>query len=164
MIPRKKKLCSGCGEMKVLWRSNPPTCKTCEGKNVQRKSEGKEPIARKTIKTKPKPTVNGKPIYKAIYMAKFGYSDSDFVPSELSGKEGVDLHHIDCKGMGSSKNKDRVENLIALTREEHIEYGDKKQWMSYLYQKHMDFMLANGVKFDREWILGEIERYEDFTE
>ena len=75
-----------------------------------------------------------------IYFEYFGYDKSDFIPSELSGKQAVDVHHIDCRGTGGSKVKDVIENLMALTREEHIEYGDKKQHIEFLRKKHLEFM------------------------
>ena len=56
--------------------------------------------------------------------------------SEISGQPAHDIHHIDCRGMGGSKNKDRIENLMALTSEEHRMYGDKKQYMDFLKQTH----------------------------
>jgi hypothetical protein len=156
MIERKKKLCSVCQTEQFLWRSSPPTCRECAQsiavKNVSEKM-------RFPIKVKPKPTVNGMQIYMALYMAKFGYGNTDFIPSELSGSRAVDVHHIEARSMGGTKTEDRIENLIALTREEHLEYGDKKQFMEYLYRKHMEFMSANGVKFDRAWIQKQIEKW-----
>jgi hypothetical protein len=160
-IVKKKKLCSGCNTPQFLWKSNPPTCKGCAGRESQAKANGQKPITRKPIKSKPRPTVNGKPLHTALYMAAFGYWNADFMASELSGLPSNDLHHIVCRGAGSSKGKDRVENLMALTREEHIEYGDKKQYMTFLFRKHRDFMLASGVKFDKNWIEEQINRYTD---
>lgn len=159
-LQAKPKQCSFCGETKPLWKSNPKTCKECHGRNRQAESEG-QPVPRPTLKAKPRPTVNGKPPHTALYMACFGYGDTDYIPSELSGNRCVDVHHIEARSMGGTKNADRIENLIGLTREEHIEYGDKKQWMAFLYMRHMDFMLQCGVKFDRNWILEQINRYED---
>ena len=77
-----------------------------------------------------------------IYMDFFGYSESDFIPSELSGQRAVDIHHIERRGMGGSKSKDDINNLMALTREEHIKYGDKKQYIEYLKKKHSEFLRA----------------------
>lgn len=45
--------------------------------------------------------------------------------SEISSKPADDIHHINSRGMGGSKDKDNIENLMALTREEHEKYGDK---------------------------------------
>lgn len=158
-IPRKKKLCANCQTMQYLWRSNPPTCKDCHGRSLAGEPNTHKPHPVKPIKVKPKPTVNGKPIHTALYMAAFGYGDSDFIPSELSGQKASDTHHIICRGSGGTKTEDRIENLMALTREEHLEYGDKKQHMVFLFRKHLSFLLVNGVKFDMKWIEEQIEKY-----
>lgn len=77
-----------------------------------------------------------------IYLDFFGYDKTDFIPSELSGAKAVDIHHIDCKGMGGDPNgeKDNIFNLMALTREEHELYGDKKEFMMFLRTSHLNFM------------------------
>ena len=60
--------------------------------------------------------------------------------SEISGFPAQDIHHIDCKGMGGSKTKDTIENLIALTRDEHNEFGYKKQYIEYLKTVHANYI------------------------
>lgn len=77
-----------------------------------------------------------------IYMDYFGYDESDFIPSELSGERAVDVNHIECKGMGGNPSKDKevIENLMAMTREEHILYGDKTQYKPFLKAAHQHFM------------------------
>jgi len=160
-LQAKPKQCSSCGRVTRLWKANPPTCKDCCGRNLQAEADGEAPMRKAALKMKPKPRVNGKPIHTAIYMAAFGYGDADFIPSELSGQQAIDVHHVSCRSMGGTKNADRIENLMALTREEHMEYGDKKQYMEMLYRKHMDFMLASGVRFDRNWMLDMIEKHSE---
>lgn len=73
-------------------------------------------------------------------MDYFGYSEGDFIPSELSGLPAVDIHHIEARGMGGTNKADAIENLMALTREEHIKYGDRKQHKEMLKERHKDFM------------------------
>jgi len=65
--------------------------------------------------------------YLKTYLDYFGYIPGDFIPSEYSGKKAVDIHHISAKGMGGSKTKDNIENLIALTRDEHDRAHLKKK-------------------------------------
>lgn len=77
-------------------------------------------------------------------MKYFGYDESDFIPSEISGLPAVDINHINCRGMGGSKEKDNIENLIAVTREEHEEYGDKKEFIEFLQDIHNKFMVTHG--------------------
>jgi 5-methylcytosine-specific restriction endonuclease McrA len=69
-----------------------------------------------------------------LYLDYFNYHD--FIPCEVCGGKAVDIHHIDCRGMGSSKTKDKIENLMAVCRECHLEYGDKKQHIEFLKSKH----------------------------
>lgn len=69
-----------------------------------------------------------------VYVDHFGWSD--FYPCEVCGARAVDIHHIHPRGMGGSKTKDKIENLMALCRSCHIEYGDKKQFIDFLKQKH----------------------------
>lgn len=100
--------------------------------------------------------------YKQIYLDALGYDETDFIPSEISGKQAIDIHHIECKGMGGNPkgDKDRIENLQAVTREEHLKYGDKKEHMKFLYSKHFQFLDANGVKFDVKWLINKINSYD----
>lgn len=75
-----------------------------------------------------------------VYMDMMGYDSSDFVPCEVCGKKAVDIHHIEPRGMGGSKQKDNIENLMALCRACHIRYGDKTVWKDYLKKKHRSFI------------------------
>ncbi|AUC15424.1 hypothetical protein BTO06_09855 [Tenacibaculum sp. SZ-18] len=101
-----------------------------------------------------------------IYHKTLGLDFCDYRPSELSNAPGVDLHHIECKGMGGnpSGDKDRIENIIALTREEHIKYGDKKHFMSFLFKAHMRYLEKRKIPFDKEYILQKIKAYEAVCE
>jgi 5-methylcytosine-specific restriction endonuclease McrA len=46
--------------------------------------------------------------------------------------------------MGGCKNKDTIENLMAVCRECHLKYGDKKEHMDFLKEKHQEFMYNYG--------------------
>ena len=73
-----------------------------------------------------------------VYLNYFGYTGEDFIPCETCGARAVDIHHIEARGMGGTKKGDTIENLMALCREHHLEYGDKKQYMEFLKTKHKD--------------------------
>ena len=75
-----------------------------------------------------------------LYYDFFGIDYHERLFSELSFTIATDIHHINCKGMGGSKQKDIIENLIALNREEHLKYGDKKQYFEFLIEKHKAFI------------------------
>lgn len=74
--------------------------------------------------------------YVLNYLNWFNYDLSDFIPCEVCGAQAVDIHHIDCRGMGGSKHKDNIENLMAVCRKCHIDYGDKKEHKEFLIEKH----------------------------
>jgi 5-methylcytosine-specific restriction endonuclease McrA len=72
------------------------------------------------------------------YLNHFGYDISDFIPCEVCGKTAIDIHHIEARGIGGSKEADNIENLMALCREDHLKYGDKKQHKEFLKEKHQE--------------------------
>ena len=71
-----------------------------------------------------------------IYMDFFGYDISDFIPCEVCQAQAVDIHHIEARGMGGSKEADTIENLMALCRQCHTNLGDKKQYKELLVATH----------------------------
>ena len=71
-------------------------------------------------------------------MNHFGYDISSFIPCEVCGKTAVDIHHIEARGLGGSKEADHIENLMALCREDHVKFGDKKQYKDFLKEKHQE--------------------------
>jgi len=75
-----------------------------------------------------------------VYMDYFGYGEDDFIPCEVCGNRAVDIHHINCRGMGGSNNKDVIENLMGLCREHHLEYGDIECLKETLQELHLTRM------------------------
>lgn len=71
-----------------------------------------------------------------IYLDGMGYHPTDFVACEVCEGRAVDIHHIQARGMGGSKYADRIDNLMALCRKCHVEYGDVPELREYLYQIH----------------------------
>lgn len=57
--------------------------------------------------------------YKQVYFRYFGYCSDDVILCEVCGAVSVDIHHIVPKGMGGSKTKDNIENLMAVCRDCH---------------------------------------------
>ena len=70
------------------------------------------------------------------YLNFFGYDTSDFIPCEMCGLKAQAIHHIEARGMGGSKHADNIENLMALCRQCHIDFGDKKQHKEMLKVVH----------------------------
>ena len=75
--------------------------------------------------------------YKRIYLEYFQYGIDDYVPSEVSGKRATEIHHILPKSLGG---KDEIENLIALTREEHEEAHRSPVYNKKLKEKHLIYI------------------------
>ena len=78
--------------------------------------------------------------YIKIYLKAFNYDESDFIPCEVCGDKAVDIHHIEARGMGGSKDADSILNLMAVCRSCHEKYGDKKEHLSFLKEKHEERM------------------------
>lgn len=79
-----------------------------------------------------------------VYFDYFGYGEDDFIGCELCGGKAVDIHHIDCRGMGGAEDKDTIENLMALCRKCHILKGDKKEYMNELKNIHNSILSHNS--------------------
>lgn len=77
-----------------------------------------------------------------IYMDYFGFDISDFMPCEICGAAMVDVHHIDSRGMGGSKDKDVIENLMGLCRGCH-DVAHMADTKTFLREVHLDYMKTN---------------------
>lgn len=78
-----------------------------------------------------------------LYFKHFGYDVTDFISCEVCGAQAVDIHHIHARGMGGTKELDNIKNLMALCRDCHLKYGDKKQYLEFLKEAHNE-KLSNG--------------------
>lgn len=83
-----------------------------------------------------------------IYLEEFGFDQSDFIPCEICNNRAVDIHHITPRGMGGDplKKRDVIENLMALCRICHDQYGDKKQHKEMLLDVHAYNIHRNKIK------------------
>lgn len=92
-----------------------------------------------------------------IYLDSFGYppDPSIHIPCEIGKNEynnclnkATDIHHIDARGMGGSKDKDRIENLMALCRNCHNDYGDIKKYKEFLFAIHKKRMDQENIDYE----------------
>ena len=81
-----------------------------------------------------------------IYFDYFGYTGQEYIACEVCGARAVDIHHIFARGMGGAKEADRIDNLMAVCRSCHVKYGDKKQYVEFLIEKHQEFIDSYGKK------------------
>ncbi len=85
-----------------------------------------------------------------IYMKAFGFTIADFIPCEICGNKAVDIHHIEARGMGGDPtgSKDNINNLMAMCRKHHEEYGDVPDLVDKLKEIHLRYIDINGVRKD----------------
>lgn len=98
--------------------------------------------------------------YTKKYMEAFSLCIDDFIGCEVCGSRANDIHHI----LARSKRKDLlndINNIMAVCRSCHIEYGDKSEFMAFLYKRHMEFLQKRGVQFDKEYLIQKISQYEN---
>ena len=79
-------------------------------------------------------------------MDSMGYDPTEWIPCEVCEKTAVDIHHIYRRGMGGNDNADSVENLMALCRRCHVEYGDYPYLVKSLQEIHERWMKLRGIK------------------
>lgn len=77
-----------------------------------------------------------------IYFNYFGYKIPEDVFCEICGSPAKDIHHIESRGMGGDPigKKDTIQNLMALCRTCHVDYGDvvkAKSWLKRIHNKKM---------------------------
>ena len=72
-----------------------------------------------------------------IYHDHFGLDPGDWIGCEVCNSTAVDIHHIEPRGMGGSKEKDVIENLMALCRDCHVLFGDKTKFKDMLKRLHL---------------------------
>jgi len=76
-----------------------------------------------------------------IYMKHFDYVLDDFIACEVCGARANDIHHIENRGSGGAKDKDRIENLMAVCRPCHVMHGDvpsKVDWLKDIHEQRMN--------------------------
>ena len=66
----------------------------------------------------------------------------------MSGMESQDIHHLQHKGMGSSKHLDFIENLVALSREEHDRCHNDKAYNHEVQIRHLEYIRLKRPDYD----------------
>ena len=72
-----------------------------------------------------------------IFLQNFGLGEQDFIPCLMCGQRAVDIHHLEPRGMGGSKTKDRIENLVELCRKCHTKAENASEFNNIIKQKHL---------------------------
>jgi len=87
-----------------------------------------------------------------IYMDFFGYTKGDYIPSEMSGAPCQAVHHISPRGMGGSKTKDYIENLVGLTHVEHDKAESDKSYNEQVRIKHIEFIKTHRPDYKSSYL------------
>lgn len=84
----------------------------------------------------------------SVYLSHFDYAaesfDDLYIPCEVCKNPAVDINHIEPRGMGGSKKKDGIENLVAMCRLCHIEFEQKRISKDTLRYKHFNLLRAHA--------------------
>ena len=72
-----------------------------------------------------------------IYLDYYSYDETDFIGCEICNSKSVDIHHLIAKGMGGSKTKDYIENLIAVCRICHVKCHSNKEFNNNAKEIHL---------------------------
>jgi len=78
-----------------------------------------------------------------IYMKHFDYGEQDIILCEACRRKAVDIHHINGRG----KDKDVIENLMALCRRCHDMANTEKLSKSELQYIHNYFLIGTRKQF-----------------
>lgn len=94
--------------------------------------------------------------YVEVYLIGMGYepwfmNNDDPVPCEICGEQFHDVHHIERRGMGGTEKEYFVEEMMALCRDDHFFFGDKKKFRVFLYWVHYLKMkqVKREIDFDK---------------
>lgn len=79
--------------------------------------------------------------HKRIYLDFFGYGEQDYIPSEWSGLQAEEIHHLVFKSQGGP---DEIWNLIALTIEEHKKAQNNVAFNNQLKERHAEVLRIHG--------------------
>lgn len=80
--------------------------------------------------------------YTKVYLDHLRLTTADFIPCEICQNQAVDIHHIWARSIRKDLEND-INNLMALCREHHIEYGDKKMYREWLQGIHNTYLNQN---------------------
>ena len=75
--------------------------------------------------------------HKQVYLSHFGYGEQDMVQSEVSGKRAEHIHHLIFRSHGG---KDEIDNLMALTAEEHEQAHTDPLFNTELMRIHKEYL------------------------
>lgn len=81
--------------------------------------------------------------HTSVYMDFFNYGEEDFIPCEMCGDRAVDIHHLTKQSkFGKKKEKDYIENLIAVCRDCHNKAEHDNMFNMFARIKHLEHVCS----------------------
>tara|TARA_R110002020_G_scaffold164573_1_gene351382 strand:- start:22404 stop:22709 length:306 start_codon:yes stop_codon:yes gene_type:complete len=78
-----------------------------------------------------------------VYLDFFYYGIDDFIPCELCGSKSCDIHHLTKQSkFGKKKEKDYIENIIAVCRDCHDKCEHDDLFNCYARIKHLELVCS----------------------
>ena len=100
--------------------------------------------------------------YTKVYLEAFGLDESDFCKCELCPLKATEIHHILSRkkyAIGLLK----IENIMAICRACHQEYGDLIYTMPMLLKIHQRILELKEIPHDPKWFEFYIRHYTNLT-
>ena len=97
--------------------------------------------------------------YTKKYLKALGYDETDFIKCEICEGKATEIHHI----MTRKKFRELMNdprNLMAICRECHQAYGDRKYLMAALLKIHKRVLQIADYKTDYNWFNFYLKKYE----
>ncbi|WP_440880618.1 HNH endonuclease [Tenacibaculum sp. C7A-26P2] len=102
--------------------------------------------------------------YTRVYLKSFGLDESDFCQCETCSEKvrATDIHHILTRKK-HPEGLNQIENIMAVCRECHNNYGDRIYLIPILFRIHRKVLQLCGVRHNGIWIKKQIEKYENLA-
>lgn len=101
--------------------------------------------------------------YTKVYLDSFGLDETDYVKCECCDNKATEIHHILTRKKLSS-HLIRIENLMAICRTCHEEYGDRIYLMAMLLTIHQKILELKEIPHNPKFFEFYIEKYKNLTE
>jgi hypothetical protein len=90
------------------------------------------------------------------YRQAFLLKEEEQLISEISERKAIGLFHI----IGGENGVNRIENIIALTKQEQGDYLNKADYKSYLLKIHRDRLIEKEIHHNGRWFDHYISKFD----
>lgn len=101
--------------------------------------------------------------YTKIYLTAINELTDDnnvFINCECCNGRASEIHHILNKNR-LTENRNKIENIMAVCRKCHNDYGEINYLIPSLFKIHSKVLELKGIKFNKNWIKNKIKFYEN---